>query len=315
MGADLQGHSAFQPQQAECGQAMVQMELLWAAAALMLLGAAISLCAKCQRSATKQEKQLNEQRSQLRSHQSFEVIRSHATMTRRLEQVKEPENLSIVRKTTKELGATRHAGYEDCLQGDDAYVEPISLDYYNSATFFTPPKEKEEDSHSYQNIIIGASQGSDLDDAADYENSSAIYTWQHHQAEALQTESLDDEPDYVNTAPASGPAPLSKQRSSFLQKRNWQGRGCFYNSSGFLELNVIPTCSPELKRIKSLPYPQPVIHSIHGSSSCVSLSGLYQYKDPATAEKVRSTAASLRNRTKSFSSNISPETQSLSLEP
>ncbi|XP_065550285.1 linker for activation of T-cells family member 2 isoform X5 [Lathamus discolor] len=282
MGADLQGHSAFQPQQAECGQAMVQMELLWAAAALMLLGAAISLCAKCQRSATKQEKQLNEQRSQ---------------------------------KTTKELGATRHAGYEDCLQGDDAYVEPISLDYYNSATFFTPPKEKEEDSHSYQNIIIGASQGSDLDDAADYENSSAIYTWQHHQAEALQTESLDDEPDYVNTAPASGPAPLSKQRSSFLQKRNWQGRGCFYNSSGFLELNVIPTCSPELKRIKSLPYPQPVIHSIHGSSSCVSLSGLYQYKDPATAEKVRSTAASLRNRTKSFSSNISPETQSLSLEP
>lgn len=27
--------------------------------------------------------------------------------------------------------------------------------------FFSPP-EKEEDSHSYQNIIIGASQGSDL---------------------------------------------------------------------------------------------------------------------------------------------------------
>ncbi|XP_062488287.1 linker for activation of T-cells family member 2 isoform X4 [Pezoporus occidentalis] len=190
---------------------MVQMELLWAAAALMLLGAAISLCAKCQRSATKREKQLNDRRSQLRSRQSFEVIRSHSTMTRRLEQVKEPENLSIVRKTTKELGATHHAGYEDCLQGDDAYVEPISLDYYNSATFFTPPNEKEEDSHSYQNIIIGPPQGSDVDDAADYENSSAIYTWQLHQAEALQTESLDDEPDYVNTAPASGPAPLAKQ--------------------------------------------------------------------------------------------------------
>lgn len=29
---------------------MVQMELLWAAIALMVLGAAISLCAKCQRS-------------------------------------------------------------------------------------------------------------------------------------------------------------------------------------------------------------------------------------------------------------------------
>ncbi|XP_061211471.1 linker for activation of T-cells family member 2 isoform X3 [Neopsephotus bourkii] len=121
---------------------MVQMELLWAAATLMLLGAAISICAKCQRSATQREKQLNDQRSQLRSRQSFEVIRSHSTMTRRLEQVKEPENLSIVRKTTKELGATHHAGYEDCLQGDDAYVEPISLDYYNSATLFTPPNGK-----------------------------------------------------------------------------------------------------------------------------------------------------------------------------
>ncbi|KAM9526111.1 linker for activation of T-cells family member 2 [Guaruba guarouba] len=198
---------------------MVQMELLWAATALMLLGAAISFCVKCQRSATKREKQLNERRSQLRSRQSFEVIRSHSTMTRRLEQLKEPENLSIVSKTTKELGASCHAGYgsraesryrdfltEDCLQGDDTYVEPIPLGYYNSATFFTPPNEKEEDSHSYQNIIIGASQGSDLDDAEDYENSAAIYTWQLHQAEALQAESLDDEPDYVNTAPASGPA-------------------------------------------------------------------------------------------------------------
>ncbi|KAM4648053.1 linker for activation of T-cells family member 2 isoform 4-T4 [Amazona ochrocephala] len=155
---------------------MVQMELLWAATALMLLGAAISFCVKCQRSAIKREKQLNEQRSQLRSRQSFEVIRSHSTMTRRLEQIKEPENLSIVSKTTKELGASCHAGYgsraesryrdfltEDCLQGDDTYVEPISLGYYNSATLFTPPN-------------------------------------------ALQTESLDDEPDYVNTAPASGPA-------------------------------------------------------------------------------------------------------------
>ncbi|KAM4648051.1 linker for activation of T-cells family member 2 isoform 2-T2 [Amazona ochrocephala] len=118
---------------------MVQMELLWAATALMLLGAAISFCVKCQRSAIKREKQLNEQRSQLRSRQSFEVIRSHSTMTRRLEQIKEPENLSIVSKTTKELGASCHAGYEDCLQGDDTYVEPISLGYYNSATLFTPP--------------------------------------------------------------------------------------------------------------------------------------------------------------------------------
>ncbi|XP_009274725.1 PREDICTED: linker for activation of T-cells family member 2 [Aptenodytes forsteri] len=173
---------------------MAQLELLWAAAALMLLGATVSLCIKCQLSATKREKQSSERRSQ---------------------------------KTTKELGASCRAGYgcrtefryqnfltEDCLRGDIAYVEPISLDYYNCAQFFTPPNEKEEDSHSYQNIITGVSHGSDpdTDDAADYENSVAIHIWKLQQAEALQTESLDDEPDYINTDPASGPAPLSKQK-------------------------------------------------------------------------------------------------------
>ncbi|KAM6239122.1 linker for activation of T-cells family member 2 [Spheniscus humboldti] len=205
---------------------MVQLELLWAAAALMLLGATVSLCIKCQLSATKREKQSSEWRSQLESQQRFEVIRSHSATTRRLEQIKEPGNLSIARKTTKELGASCRAGYgsrtesryqnfltEDCLRGDVAYVEPVSLDYYNCARFFTPPNEKEEDSHSYQNITIGVSHGSDpdTDDAVDYENSVAIHIWKLQQAEALQTESPDDEPDYINTDPASGPAPLSKQ--------------------------------------------------------------------------------------------------------
>ncbi|XP_054066109.1 linker for activation of T-cells family member 2 isoform X3 [Rissa tridactyla] len=193
---------------------MAQLELLWAAAALMLLGAAISLCVKCQLSASKREKQPSERRSPLESQQRFEVIRSHSTATRRLDQIKETANLSIARKTTEELGASRHAGYEDCLRGDAAYVEPISLDYHNCVRFFTPPNEKEEDSHSYQNVIIGVSHGSDpvTDDAVDYENSPAIHTWKLYQAEALQMESPDDEPDYVNTAPA----PLSKQ--SILHK-------------------------------------------------------------------------------------------------
>ncbi|XP_054250545.1 linker for activation of T-cells family member 2-like [Indicator indicator] len=160
---------------------MAQMELLWAAAVLMLLGAAISLCVKCQLSATKREKQLSKQRSQLQNQRRFEVVRNHS---------------------------------KDHLKGDAVYVEPISLDYYNCARFFTPPYEKEEDSHSYQNVIIGVScgSGSVTDDAEDYENSTAIYKWKVQQAEALQAESSDEEPDYVNTAPVSGPAPLSKQR-------------------------------------------------------------------------------------------------------
>ncbi|XP_075296271.1 linker for activation of T-cells family member 2 [Opisthocomus hoazin] len=205
---------------------MAQLELLWVAAALMLLGAAVSLCVKCQLSASKREKQPSERSRQLESQQRFEVIRSHSTVPRRLEQIKEPENLSIERKTTEELGASRRAGYgsrtesryqnfltEDCLQGDAAYVEPISLDYYNCAWFFTPPNEKEEDSHSYQNVIVGVPHSSDpvTDDAVDYENSTAIHVWKLQQEEALRTESPDDEPDYVNAGPASGPARLPKK--------------------------------------------------------------------------------------------------------
>ncbi|KAM6373120.1 linker for activation of T-cells family member 2 [Pluvialis apricaria] len=208
---------------------MAQLELLWAAAALMLLGAAVSLCVKCQLSGTKREKQPSERRSRLESQQRFEVIRSRSTTTQRLEQIKKTENLSIARKTTEEFGASHRAGYgsgtepryqnfltEDCLRGDAAYVEPISLDYYNCVRFFTPPNEKEEDSHSYQNVLVGVSHVSDLDDAVDYENSTAIHIWKVQHAEALQTESPDDEPDYVNAAPASGPAPPSKQ--SILHK-------------------------------------------------------------------------------------------------
>ncbi|XP_014808607.1 PREDICTED: linker for activation of T-cells family member 2 [Calidris pugnax] len=201
---------------------MVQLELLWAAAALMLLGATISLCIKCQLSGAKREKQPSERRSPHESQQSFEVIRSYSSTTRRLDQIKETANSSIARKTTEQPSASRRAGYgsrsepryqnfltEDCLRGDAAYVEPISLDYYNCVRFSAPPNEKEEDSHSYQNVIIGVSQGSDPDDALDYENSPAIHTWKLQQAggTSMQAESTDEEPDYVNTAPA----PLSKQ--------------------------------------------------------------------------------------------------------
>ncbi|XP_066058206.1 LOW QUALITY PROTEIN: linker for activation of T-cells family member 2 [Chamaea fasciata] len=213
---------------AGAGRAMVPPEL-WAAAALMLLGAAVSLCIRCQRSATKRETQLSQRRSQLESQPRFAVIRSHTT-TRRLEQIKETENLPIARKAIEELSACHHNGYgsrdesryqnflaESCLQEETAYVEPISLGhYYNCTRLFSPPQgrspDKGEDSYSYENVIIGASQGSDSDDALDYENSTAIHTWKLQQGQASLTESLDDEPDYINTGPASGLALLSEQR-------------------------------------------------------------------------------------------------------
>ncbi|XP_072793311.1 linker for activation of T-cells family member 2 isoform X2 [Taeniopygia guttata] len=204
------------------GRAMVQPEL-WAAAALMLLGAAVSLCLRCQLSATKRETQLNERRSQLESQQRFEVIRSHTAATRRLEKSKEPEKLSIASKANEGLSASHHTGYgsrdqaryqnflaENCLEEDTAYVEPMSLDhYYNCTRLFKPPcgrspgkPEKDEDSYSYENVTIGVSQGSDPDEAVDYENSMTVLTWKLQQGQAPVTESLDDEPDYINTDPA-----------------------------------------------------------------------------------------------------------------
>ncbi|XP_067165683.1 linker for activation of T-cells family member 2 [Apteryx mantelli] len=206
---------------------MAQAEVLWAAAWLMLLGAAVGVCVRCQLSATKREKQQSGRRSQLENQQRFEVIRSRSTLatTRRLEQTKEPENLPVTRKTNEELSTARRIGSgsraesryqnflkEDCLQGDATYVDPISFDYYNCVKFLTPPNEKEEESSSYQNVIVGASHSSDLvtDDTGDYENSTTIHIWKLKQVE----ESQDDEPDYVNTDPASGLAPLSKQSTS-----------------------------------------------------------------------------------------------------
>ncbi|XP_032934303.1 linker for activation of T-cells family member 2 [Catharus ustulatus] len=216
---------------------MAQLEL-WAAAALMLLGAAVSLCIRCQLSpATKRETQLNEHGNQLEGQPRFEVIRSHTIATRRPESVKETEDLPIARKATEELTASHHPGYgsrdesryqnfltESCLQEENPYVEPISLDHYsNCPRLFHPPRvssphkqEKDEDSYSYENVTIGASQGSDPDDAVDYENSTAIQTWKLQQGQASLTESLDDEPDYINTCPGSSPALLSEQ--SILHK-------------------------------------------------------------------------------------------------
>ncbi|XP_035415072.1 linker for activation of T-cells family member 2 isoform X1 [Cygnus atratus] len=212
-------------QQAGHRGAMAQLELLWVAAALMLLGAAVSACVRCQLSGTKREKKQSKQTSQLGNQQSFEVIRSHSTVTRRLDQIKEPENFTITRKAHEELGASRPLGIEsrtepryqnflteDYLCEDAAYVEPISVDFYEHAKCFTSPNAKEEDSHSYQNVFIGDACGSGLDDVDDYENSTAIHAWKIEQsAAALYIESQDEEPDYVNTDPTSDPTLLSKQ--------------------------------------------------------------------------------------------------------
>ncbi|KAH1178722.1 linker for activation of T-cells family member 2 [Mauremys mutica] len=191
---------------------MSQAELLWAAASLMVLGALVSLCVKCQRSATKREKKLCKQRKLHGNQPAFEVIRSYSIAMTRQDQIKLPDNIPVTRKSSERLQATgidgdsaepRYQNFmrEDNQELDATYVNPIATDYYNCAKFLRPPNEKEEDSCSYQNVVIGASNSAESDDVEDYENSVSIKIWQQSNI----SESPDDYPDYVNSDVAAVP--------------------------------------------------------------------------------------------------------------
>ncbi|KAM7139941.1 linker for activation of T-cells family member 2 isoform 2-T3 [Macrochelys suwanniensis] len=130
----------------------------------------------------------------------------------RQDQIKLSDNIPVTRKTSERLQATgidgdsaepRYQNFtrEDNQELDAAYVNPIASDYYNCVTFLRPPNEKEEDSCSYQNIVIGASNSAESDDVEDYENSASIKTWQ----QSKMSESPDDYPDYVNSDVAAVP--------------------------------------------------------------------------------------------------------------
>ncbi|XP_034608551.1 linker for activation of T-cells family member 2 isoform X1 [Trachemys scripta elegans] len=191
---------------------MSQVELFWAAASLMLLGALVSMCMKCQRSATKQEKKLCKQRTLHENQPGFQVIRSYSIAVTRQDEIKLPDNIPVTRKTNKRLQATdidgdnaepRYQNFmrEDNQELDAAYVNPIASDYFNCRTFLRPANEKEEDSCSYQNVVIGTSNSAESDDVDDYENSASIKIWKQSNI----SESPDDYPDYVNSDVAAVP--------------------------------------------------------------------------------------------------------------
>ncbi|XP_006029222.1 linker for activation of T-cells family member 2 isoform X4 [Alligator sinensis] len=156
-------------------RAMAQVELLWAAASLMLLGALVGMCMKCQQSAAKREnKELHQQRSRRGNRQTFEVIRTYSIPVARLEQIKSPDSDPVIRSSKKFLTS--------------------DLD------------KKDQDAHAYQNVMVGgASQNAEPDDADDYENSAAIQMWKQSEMSESAEDDLD-EPDYVNTGPGALPS-------------------------------------------------------------------------------------------------------------
>nr|XP_025033769.1 linker for activation of T-cells family member 2 isoform X1 [Pelodiscus sinensis] len=162
--------------------------------------------------ATKRDKKLSKHRSRHENQQGFEVIRSYSMTTTRQDQMEWPENILLTRKTSKDLQATSTEGdngepryqnfmREDSQELDAAYVSPIATDYYNCGKFLRPPnvtrhsRVEPDDSCSYENMVIGASNSLESDDTEDYENSAAFKTWQQSHV----SESPDDDPDYVNS--------------------------------------------------------------------------------------------------------------------
>ncbi|XP_067394263.1 linker for activation of T-cells family member 2-like [Emydura macquarii macquarii] len=111
---------------------MSQVELLWAAASLMLLGALVSMCMKCQRSATKREKNLSKQRNLHENQQRFEVIRSYSIATTRQDQIKLPDNIPVTRKTNERLQTTGLDDYDQTAESfhndaDSSDLIPVAL--------------------------------------------------------------------------------------------------------------------------------------------------------------------------------------------
>ncbi|XP_066492477.1 linker for activation of T-cells family member 2 [Tiliqua scincoides] len=189
---------------------MSQVELIWGAFSLMVLGALLTMCMKCRWFGSKQEKTgLSQQSNQIENQQILEVVRSssisgleHMKKSRRIPgPSKRKTNVSI----PKHPSISRHAGScaeprykhsrkETATDPETAYVEPIRADYSNCGEFLRPPND--EDSHAYENVI-GPSQSSGyvMAEADVYENSRAIQLWKRS---CVSESSTDDEPDYIN---------------------------------------------------------------------------------------------------------------------
>ncbi|XP_015283761.1 PREDICTED: linker for activation of T-cells family member 2 [Gekko japonicus] len=96
----------------------------------------------------------------------------------------------------------QNAGKETQTDQEDAYVEPISVDYYNCRKFLRPPSE--DSSQSYQNVVgPSKSTGCGFPEMAVYENSAAVKLWQTPPESGSSSD--DDEPDYVNAGPGCVP--------------------------------------------------------------------------------------------------------------
>ncbi|XP_074120152.1 linker for activation of T-cells family member 2 isoform X2 [Sminthopsis crassicaudata] len=174
---------------------MDHTELLGAGASLLLLGAVAGMCVWCPRLGTRRSKQIfYEQRDEGR--QSFAVARAFSiaglvpeTAEYSTVQCPEPRKDKWLYSKAEAEGSRR--------ESEPSYVDPISTDYYNLGQLPKQPKD-EEDTGSYENILICKPMEEAVEESADYQNSSSIEQWRQSLKVERSPEDDSSEPDYVN---------------------------------------------------------------------------------------------------------------------
>ncbi|XP_029469233.1 linker for activation of T-cells family member 2 isoform X2 [Rhinatrema bivittatum] len=162
---------------------MSHVELLGAVASIMLLGALVTLCMKCRQSKVTRKNTCIQQRNLNEDQLRFQVIRTY-TMIRQEQKSDE----SQPRRNTVQCPITvynnvepryQNVMTENELDSAAAYIDPISMDYYNCRQFLRPPTVR--------------------DDSGEYENAVNIQTWENPSEIAGSLENEYADPDYVNT--------------------------------------------------------------------------------------------------------------------
>ncbi|XP_012388219.1 linker for activation of T-cells family member 2 isoform X4 [Orcinus orca] len=184
-------------------------ELLWSGAALLLLllGAAAGLCVRCSpRAGAKRSEKIYEQRSLQENQQNFAVARTYTL-------VREAWPGPLVDTASNAASARKDKllQFSPSLEESSSSRHPFATDYFDSGRFQKPP-EDEDDTNSYENVLICEPKKTESgDEESDgYQNSASIRQWRESRrvVEPVPREAPpypvgspdedDGEPDYVN---------------------------------------------------------------------------------------------------------------------
>nr|XP_031543207.1 linker for activation of T-cells family member 2 isoform X2 [Vicugna pacos] len=151
-----------------------ETELLWPGRALLLLlGLAAGLCARCSRPGAKRPEKIYEQRRLQENQQSFAVARTY-TLVREAWPGTPVGTSSGVESARKD----KLLRFSPSLEDPSSPRDPITMDYYSRGQL-QKPLEDDDDTNSYENVLICKQNKTESDDegSEDYQNSASIRQW------------------------------------------------------------------------------------------------------------------------------------------